>query len=101
MATTKKSSKFGLILMLLLFFLAGVIIAFTSGAAQKRQQTESRADVAPIALSFTRGNLQNGTVSVVMNANSGNVGIGFAELDFTFDRTKIVLTMLFISVLFH
>ncbi len=90
MAVSKKSSPVGLILLLIFFFVAGVIIAFTSGAAQKFQQSRSNADVAPIALSFSTGAVQNGVTPLTLNATSA-IGVGFAEIDLTFDKTKLQL----------
>jgi len=88
MAVKQKSSPVGLILLLVFFFLAGVIIAFTSGAAQKKQQTRSKADVAPLTLSFSTGTVQNGVTPVILSATS-SVGVGFGDVTLTFDKTKV------------
>ncbi len=79
------------VFIIVLLFIGGIfVISLTSRGAQQNQQQQSNAAGGPITISYTQGVIQNNTIPVSVQATT-TTGIGFAEVNLSFDTTRIQL----------
>lgn len=90
MAVKQQRSAIGLLLLLFLFFCIGVFISFGMGAAQRSQDTRSKADISDVDLSFSVLSHSNGLVLLSLQGTT-SVGIKSAQVEISFPQAKLKL----------